>query len=113
MAGTVEIVDSAGNAFGSAAFNAGASGSASTVPTDASVTVNATTTVVLAANPTRISALIVNTGSVIVYLKQNGAATTSHFPLNPGASLTIRHQLAVNGIVATGTGTVWVLEEAR
>lgn len=86
---------------------------ATAVPTDAAVTVNNSTTAILAANTARLSALIKNTGMQAVFLNQNASATTSGFPLNPGDAITIRHQLAVNGIVSSGTGTVYVIEEAR
>jgi hypothetical protein len=86
---------------------------ATAVPTDAAVTVNATTTALLAANTGRLSALLKNTGTQTVYLNQGASATTAGFPLNPGDALTIRHQLSVNGIVSSGTGTVYVYEEAR
>jgi len=87
--------------------------SATSVPTDGAVTVNATSTPILPANTGRLSALIKNTGSQTVYLNQGQAATTSGFPLNPGDALRISHQLAVNGIVASGTGTVYAIGEVR
>ena len=86
---------------------------ASTVPTDGAITVNAASTPILPANANRLSALIVNTGTQTVFLFTGGAATTAKFPLAVGASVTYRNQLALTGIVAAGTGTVYVIEEAR
>lgn len=88
-------------------------GTAATVPTNGSVTVNAATTVLLAANAVRTGALIKNTGTQTVFLAFGEAATTAKFPLGVGETLAIENPLAVNGIVAAGTGSVGVLEEAR
>lgn len=88
-------------------------GLADIVPTNAAVTVNATTTVLLAANANRTSALIKNTGAQTVFIAFGEAATTAKWPLGAGAAQKITNPLAVNGIVAAGTGSVAVLEEAR
>lgn len=100
----VILVDEAGNPVG---------GTATLVPTNAAVTVNATTTAVLAANDDRVAAIIKNTGSQTVYLAFGENATTAKFPLGVGESLRVTNTLAVNGIVASSTGTVFVLEEGR
>jgi hypothetical protein len=87
--------------------------SVDTVGINASVTVNATTTMIAPRNTQRASLLIFNTGAQTVFLAFGEAATTAKFPLAAGRDITITNGLAVNGIVASGTGTVAVLEEGR
>ena len=113
MAGTVEIVDPSGNAFGTAGFKIGAENSAATVPTDAVVAVANTSTTIVAENANRASVLIKNIDVQTVYLFTGGAATTAKFPLLPGEAITYRNQLAITGIVASGTANVYVIEEQR
>jgi len=88
-------------------------GNPNAVPKNAAVTVAATSTPILIANADRTSALIKNTGAQTVYLAFGEAATTAKFPLAAGATLKITNTLAVNGIVASSTGTVFVIEEGR
>lgn len=90
--------------------------SASTVPTNASVTVNATTTAVLAAPSKSVNrtVLIKNTGAQTVFLAFGESASTAKFPLSAGETLRVTYSAgAINGIVSSGTGTVAVLVEQR
>lgn len=109
----VGISDANGNRLVINADGSLAASSASSVPTDGAVTVNATSTQLLPANTSRLSGFIKNTGTQTVFIKQGATATTSHLPLNPGDLFKVTHQAAVNGIVASGTGTVWAEEENR
>lgn len=57
--------------------------------------------------------LLRNIGSVTVYVGFGIAATTGMFPVNPGETLRTHFLGAINGITASGTGSVAVLAEAR
>ena len=72
----------------------------------------ATTTEIVAANPTRVSVLIYNAGSQTVYLEPTGAATTAgSMPLAAGASFEEREFVGViNGISASGSQDLRVWE---
>lgn len=80
---------------------------------DGLVTVNATSTQLRPAEPGRASVSVTNTGTVTVYLKPGDAATTSAFPLQPGSSITYENTAAINAIVASGTGSCYVIAEGR
>lgn len=90
--------------------------SASSVPTNRSVTVANTTTAVLAApaKPVNRTILIKNTGAQTVYLAFGESATTAKFPLSAGETLRTTYTAgAINGIVSAGTCTVAVLVEQQ
>lgn len=71
-----------------------------------------TATLLLAANPARATAMLVNNGTATVFLgKDATVTTTTGIPLAAGASLVDdRSSDAWYGILATGTGDVRVLE---
>lgn len=90
------------------------SGSSAT-PVNASVSVANTSTELIAAASgiAGRQTLIRNTGDRTVYVAFGENAATSKFPLNVGETLKTDSLLAINGITASGTGTVFVLAEAR
>lgn len=110
--GTIKTIqtDSSGNLI---ANDGKATASAATVPTDAVVSVANTSTPIVGANANRASVLIKNIDTQTVYLYTGGVATTAKFPLAVGDAITYRNQLAITGIVATGTANVYVIEEQR
>lgn len=93
----------------------GGAGSSST-PTNAAVSVAATSTALIAAADDDVlsrTTLIRNTGDRTVYVAFGEAATTGKFPLGVGETLKSESLLAINAITASGTGTAFVLSEAR
>jgi hypothetical protein len=87
---------------------------ATSTPKNASVSVtNASTELIAATTASERKTLIINTGDRTVFLAFGEAATTSKFPLQVGQTLTKSSLDAINGITASGTGTVFVLAEAR
>jgi hypothetical protein len=84
-----------------------------TTPKNASVSVsNSTTALIAAATESERKTLITNTGDRVVYVAFGESATTSKYPLQVGQTLTTSSLAAINGITASGTGTVFVLAEA-
>ena len=86
-----------------------------TSPSNVAVSVANTTTALLTAAGATIrkrSTIIRNTGDRTVYLAWGENATTSKFPLGVGESFVTKSLLAINGITASGTGTVFVTAEA-
>lgn len=86
-----------------------------TTPKNASVSVANTSTALLAAaasTETERTTIITNTGDRTVYVAFGEAATTGKFPLQVGQVLKSSSLAAINGITASGTGTVFVLAEA-
>ena len=86
-----------------------------TSPSNAAVSVANTTTALLAAAGATIRkryTIIRNTGDRTVYIAWGENATTSKFPLGVGESFVTKSLLAINGITASGTGTVFVTAEA-
>lgn len=86
----------------------------STTLTSSQVTVAATATSLLASNTARVGALIVNNGTVSVFLGQTSGVTTSNgLELPAKAALSIDSPLytgALYGIVASGTAAVTIAE---
>ena len=84
------------------------------VSVNETVTVAATSTELAAENAGRARLLIVNQGDNPVFLGFGVAATTGGFPLRPtDPPFVTTYRGAINGIVATGTEDVAVLEEAH
>ena len=88
---------------------------ATTSVKNASVTVQTTTTALLAAGSGSgaRSTLLKNTGDRTVYVAFGVDAATTHYPLLVGETLRTEFTGAINGITASGTGTVFVLSEGR
>lgn len=79
------------------------------------VAVTSSSTAIAAARDTRKRIVIVNRQTVAIYV-QSGTATTSDFKLDPGDSVTLCTQAAVNGITtaaysASGDAYVYYVEE--
>jgi len=75
------------------------------------VTVEDSTTEILAAEEDRTSFLLRNTGAVNVFVNFGSAATVNDLPLEPGDVLSCNDFTgAVNGIVVTGTGEIRLIE---
>jgi len=84
-----------------------------TTPKNASVSVAATSTALItAATESERKTLITNTGDRTVFIAFGEAATTAKQPVQVGQTLTTSSLAAINGITASGTGTVFVLAEA-
>jgi len=67
----------------------------------AQTTVTNSSTSIVAARETRKSATLLNLQTVAVYVDvSGGTATTSHFRLDPGASITVRTTAAITGITS-------------
>lgn len=66
---------------------------------------------IAAARDTRKSIVVINRGTVAVYVGQGTVSTSNGVQLNAGDALTIRTTAAVKGIVASGSATVHYLEE--
>lgn len=85
--------------------------SSSTTPT--SISTSTTSTQVLAANSSRIEAIIVNDSAAILYLKYGTTASSSSYSviLQPYDTLIETHYTGrIDGILASGTGTARVTE---
>jgi hypothetical protein len=67
--------------------------------TPGQVTVTNTSTSIVAADSTRHSIVLVNQQTVAVYIN-DGTATTSHFRLDPGASITLFTGATIEGITS-------------
>lgn len=78
-------------------------------PTQVSVTTASTT--IIAANTSRRRVTLVNTDAANIVYINDGVATTSHFPLMPGAYLVLNTTVEIRGIVSAGTALVGVMEE--
>ena len=75
------------------------------------VTIEDSSTEILDAEENRTSILIRNTGSVNVYVNFGNVATVNDMPLEPGDVLSCDDFTgAVNGIVASGTGEIRLIE---
>lgn len=74
---------------------------------------NTTTALITASAKASRTTLLRNTGDRTVYVGFGASATISMAPLNVGETLKTRFLGAINGITASGTGTVFVLAEAR
>lgn len=79
--------------------------------TPSQVSVGASDTAILSANLSRKRVTLVNTDSAAIVYINDGAATTSHFPILPGAYITLNTTAAIRGITSAGTVVVGVLEE--
>lgn len=87
-----------------------------TSPVNVAVSVANTTTELIAAAGATIRkrrTLLKNTGDRAVYLGFGASAATTMFLLGVGESLPVDDLRAINGITASGTGTVFVLASAR
>lgn len=69
-------------------------------------TVTNSSTAIIAAREGRRAVLIVNQQTVVVYVNPAGAATTSHFRLDPGAGMVIPVTTAINGITSAAYSAV-------
>lgn len=56
--------------------------------------------------------LLRNIGTVTVYVAFGETATSSKFPIQSGETLRTRSLLAINGVTASGTGSLAVLSES-
>lgn len=78
----------------------------------AQVTVGITATLIVAARTNRISATVVQTGTVVVYMGGANVTVLNGVPLGNTqySTFTFQGGAAIYGIVATGTQTVAVVE---
>lgn len=77
--------------------------------TNTPITINATTTTILAASTSLLGCDIINTGSQTVFVKAGASATTADIPIVAGATYrfpVVPYNQAINGIVTSGTGTI-------
>lgn len=89
------------------AIEAAATGALADTATVANVTVGTTSTQILAASTSRkADTFIVNNSDVDVWINTGTAVVGTGHRLRPGGSYEVRHELVVNGIVATGTANV-------
>jgi len=70
-----------------------------------------TAEIVLAARPSRISAILLNTDAAIDMYVGDSAVDSTYFPLKPGASVTVTTIAAVYAVAASGTPTLAIYEE--
>lgn len=89
------------------------SGARSTPKNVAVSVANTSTELIAAATTGARTTLMRNTGDRTVYVAFGEAATTAKFPLGVGETLRSESLLAINAITASGTGTAFVLAEAR
>ena len=76
-----------------------------------SVNMADTEVLILAANSSRITLLIKNNGSNIVYIGATGLADTDGYPIEAGQSVLLYNQEAVYGICSSGlTSDIRILE---
>lgn len=66
---------------------------------------------VLAARPTRISAILLNIDAAITMYVGDASVDSTYFPLRPGASMTVTSTAAVYAVAASGTPTLAIYEE--
>lgn len=87
---------------------------ATSTPKNASVSVAASSTELIAAasDIAKRTTLIKNTGDRTFYVAFGEAATTAKFPVAVGETIKTESLLAINAITASGTGTAFVLAEA-
>ncbi len=79
--------------------------------TPSQVSVTSSSTTIIAANASRKRLTLVNIDTAATVYINAGVATTAHFPLLPGAYITLNTTAQVRGITAAGTVVVGVLEE--
>jgi len=93
-----------------ASFGGGTSGNDAVLRVSIATTVGGT--VIKAVSGTRIAITLKNTGSEVVDLRGGGDPVAgSHFPLDPGESITLTTRLAIKGIVPATTGEIAYWEE--
>jgi hypothetical protein len=90
-------------------------GAASYVPaainSTGQVSVTSSGVTIIAANTSRQAVVITNTSSTVTaYIGASGVATTTGYPLAPGASITLPTTAAIYGIVSSTAATVGYLE---
>ena len=85
---------------------------ASSVQMEGRYDVGATSAILVPANATRRQVFIVNNGEQTVYLRSGQAAAVGQgWHLAPEEAIVYEHALAIHAVVASGTGSVQVLEE--
>ncbi len=87
---------------------------ATTTPKNVAVSVaNTTTELIAAATESERTTLIKNTGDRTFYVAFGENAATTKFPVAVGETLKTDSTAAINAITASGTGTAFVLAEAK